>query len=102
MTRLTEALERAHLEPLAGPQGSESPAKTGEEVLRTWHFDVGADEPPSLAAPTITSSTTPVRAVVKTYEHALTGFRWSEDLANKVVIGPQADPGLVEQYRSLS
>jgi capsular exopolysaccharide synthesis family protein len=87
MTRLTEALERAHLETASVPPA----APSADEVLRTWHFDTEA------AAPAPAKRTLPKKSL------ELTGdFQFTADIADKVVVGPLADAGLVEQYRRVA
>jgi receptor protein-tyrosine kinase len=89
MTRLTEALERANLVP-ATSEGTPPAVKTSDEVLRTWHFDTTDNEPaPEAVAPRRRKQPTP--AVVQ--------GRFAEGVLDKIVVGEQADAGLVEQYR---
>src|SRR5712691_10806556 len=97
MTRLTEALERARMLPsTAMPPGVEPPAKTGDDVLRIWHFDDDAEggQPP----PPVRLS----RPVEKQPDLRSVGLEFSADAVNKLVIGEDADHSVVEQYRRLA
>ncbi len=128
MTRLTEALERAQLVPASKHETDVTPA-SNDEVLRRWHFD-GADlsaAPAPTTAPTAATTApatapaapamaaaaslvdadlmrpAPLRpAPVADDERRTTGIRVSSDLTNKLVLGSDVDPGLVEEYRRLA
>jgi receptor protein-tyrosine kinase len=90
MTRLTEALERAHIEaPVLPPEAGA--AKTGDEVLHTWHFDVDDPQPPPAAR----------RDQPKPAIDIPEGIHIGAELADKVV-GAHAEAALVEQYRRLA
>jgi protein-tyrosine kinase len=96
MTRLTEALERAQLTPATAPL-SDSPDKSGDEVLRTWHFDADEGHPiaPSVRAIPRVSAPAPAPAPVPP-------SRFASDLLDRIVLSEQADPGLIEQYRRVA
>jgi receptor protein-tyrosine kinase len=93
MTRLTEALERALLIP-PGPADGDQPEPRGsspEEVLRTWHFDtedLNAAAPPALRP--------------KKAESLIPPTNFPAAVLDKLVVGDQADPALVEQYRRVA
>ena len=55
MTRLTEALDRARLNQTTANPVYERVEKTGEDVLRTWRFDIDAvrSTPASPARPSV-------------------------------------------------
>jgi capsular exopolysaccharide synthesis family protein len=93
MTRLTEALERALLVPAGPPRGDEPEpqVKSGEEVLRTWHFDIDDPRPPVPSEPR-----------VKKPDPAAVRCTFSPAALDKLVVGDQADAGLVEQYRRVA
>src|SRR5450759_5756557 len=90
MTRLTEALERAHLVP-ATSHGTAPAEKSGDEVLRTWHFDTN-DAAPAAAPPRRLEPPAP----------AALQRRFPENVLDKIVVGTHADAGLVEQYRRVA
>lgn len=90
MTRLTEALERAHLVP-ATSHGTAPADKSGDEVLRTWHFDTN-DAAPAAAPPRRREPPAPA---------ALQGC-FPENVLDKIVVGTHADAGLVEQFRRVA
>src|SRR5438094_10062765 len=98
MTRLTEALERARMMPsTVAPLDVEPPAKTGDDVLRIWHFDDDHPEVDQLTPPVL-----PSRPVEKQPDLRSVGLQFSADAVNKLVIGEGADHGVVEQYRRLA
>src|SRR5258707_12659364 len=101
MTRLTEALERAHL--VATPvQGSEPAPEGNEEVLRRCLFDSSADMPMPSAAPTPLPATPTPPRFANGDDDSLLSFSMSDDLAGKLVVGREVDQGLVEEYRRLA
>jgi protein-tyrosine kinase len=93
MTRLTEALERALLVPAGAPRSDEPEpqVKSGEEVLRTWHFDTDDPRPPVPSVPRI-----------KKPDPAAVRCTFPASALDKIVVGDQADAGLVEQYRRVA
>jgi receptor protein-tyrosine kinase len=88
MTRLTEALERAQLTPVSAPS-SDTPDKSGDDVLRTWHFDADEGRP---AAPALTRMTPKAQAPAVV-------SHFPKDLLDRIVLSEEADAGLIEQYR---
>lgn len=89
MTRLTEALDRARLMP-PGDSPRERSDKSGDEVLRTWHFDT--------EAPRFTPAPRPSPKP----EVPATTFRFPAERLDKIVLSEDADAGLVEQYRRVA
>ncbi len=89
MTRLVDALDRSRLVPPATNPATMPAVKSGDEVLQTWYFD--ADDvrpaPPPLAAPA---------------SDAVATCRFPAHLMDKIVLGDQADTGLVEQCRRVA
>src|SRR5438105_7768971 len=90
MTRLTEALERAHLVPASSPAAAPEDT-TADDVLRTWHFDTTEN---ARAMPPPRPTKEPVPATFK--------GRFPDHALDKLVVGEHADAGLVEQYRRVA
>ncbi len=89
MPRLTDALERARLVPPAGTPLTVTVAKSADEVLQTWSFDARDAHPePTPAAATISEPIAP--------------YRFPHHLMDKIVLGDEADTGLVEQCRRVA
>jgi protein-tyrosine kinase len=89
MTRLVDALDRSRLVSSAANPVTMPAVKSGDEVLQTWYFD--ADDvrqtPPAVAAP----ASDPVATC-----------RFPAHVMDKIVLGDQADTGLVEQCRRVA
>jgi receptor protein-tyrosine kinase len=89
MPRLTDAVERARLVSPAESSVTTPAVKSADEVLQTWYFDTtdAAPAPPPQAA----TASDPIPA-----------FRFPDHLMDKIVLGDQADTGLVEQCRRVA
>jgi protein-tyrosine kinase len=95
MTRLTEALERAHLVPAAVPADNTSPSAPGDTAPGTWQFDL--NESPTKAAPI---EARPLLDAVTSAAPSV--FSFPPDMAGKLVVSDAAAAGLIEQYRRLA
>jgi protein-tyrosine kinase len=98
MTRLSEALERAHLMPAEQPEsvwaGVDADQKAAEDVPRTWRFDgddIVRDAPWSDESP-----------VTQPPDTNVDEYRFGDTAVDKVVVGPHANELIVEQYRRLA
>jgi capsular exopolysaccharide synthesis family protein len=89
MPRLTDALERARLVPPADHPVAAPSVKSSDEVLQTWSLDV----PDGRATPSPAGATT---------SEPIATCRIPEHLMGKMVLGDQADTGLVEQMRRVA
>lgn len=89
MTRLTEALERAHLVPGSTPEPA-SAQRAGDDALRTWHFDAEDDVPPQ-------PRREPIEPAPSDHARSV-----SADVREKLVTEGLEDAALVEQYRRVA
>ena len=89
MPRLSDALDRALLVPPAENPGTTPAMKSSDEVLETWslHTTEGRSAPPPSAATTSAPIAT---------------CRFPDYLKDKIVLGDEADTGLVEQCRRVA
>jgi capsular exopolysaccharide synthesis family protein len=89
MTRLVDALDRSRLVSPAANPATLPAVKSGDEVLQTWYFDAEdvRPAPPAVAAP----ASDPVATC-----------RFPAHLMDKIVLGDQANTGLVEQCRRVA
>jgi len=108
MTRLSEALERAHVAPTYEPESPDMPQsiataledvdrdrKDPDSVSRIWRFDSdGRDDPGDdrMRQPN-QGDVRPVEDVAE--------YRFGAGAADKVVVNPNVEQALVEQYRRL-
>ncbi len=95
MTRLTEALERAHIVPSAASADPSSAPVVTDAARGAWQFDI--DDQPVVAAPTAPRSTPNDAAVAPAKT-----FSFPPSMAGKVVVDEAAAVGLIEQYRRLA
>jgi receptor protein-tyrosine kinase len=92
MTRLTEALERAHQVPAAEPTQPETPPSSSpqDDLPRTWHFDLENEAPePVWRTPVLEPA-------------AVVSYQFDDLVKDKLIVGDHADNALVEQYRRLA
>lgn len=89
MTRLTEALERAHLVPTPPSEAASGP-KASDEVLRTWQFDEDLDmKAPQRAEQTMSAVPEPAEPV-------------PAEVRQKLITDVLTDAALAEQYRRVA
>ena len=96
MTRLSEALDRAGAGGGKGPSPRVVPAApepAGNAVPRTWRFD---DDENAVEVQPEVKLAAPVEVAPDEFL-----YQFGKPAAGKVVVGPNADHALVEQYRRL-
>ena len=101
MTRLSEALERAHIvvptyepEPVSADEADvDADRKTPEAVSRLWRFDADGASGDVVRQDGPAATPGPVEDV--------TEYQFGARVAGKVVVGPDVEQALVEQYRRL-
>ena len=89
MTRLIDALERSRLVSSAENPATTPAVKSGDEVLQTWYFDAEDVRPASPPLASAAADEVPT-------------CRFPAHLMDKIVLGDQADTGLVEQCRRVA
>ena len=94
MTRLTEALERAHIVPSAGSADPLPTPVVADAVRGAWQFDT-LDEPVVAAPPAPRKEQVDAAVPAKAYP-------FPPSTAGKVVVDDDAAVGLIEQYRRLA
>src|SRR5687767_7983266 len=99
MTRLSEALERAQMvsaqEAAVAPAERASERTTVEDIPSAWHLDSQDAEVP-------VTLRTRGEATEQSSAPKAADYRFADSALKKVVVGPNAESAVVEQYRRLA